>query len=33
VSQNFRARGFGWLPKKTLAVSIDEMIKAYGTTK
>ena len=29
VSTNFRARSFGWLPKKTLQVSIKEMVYAY----
>lgn len=29
VSQNFRARGFGWLPRKSLQVSIEEMVKEY----
>lgn len=28
-STNFKARGFGWLPKKTLEQSIKEMVKAY----
>lgn len=29
VSTNFRSRSFGWLPKKTLEVSITEMVEAY----
>ena len=28
-STNFKARGFGWLPKKTLKDSIKEMVEAY----
>lgn len=28
VSTNFKARGFGWLPRKSLAQSIQEMVKA-----
>lgn len=30
VSNNPRARGFGWLPKKTLKDSIQEMVGAYA---
>lgn len=30
VSTNFRARGFGWLPKKTLEQSIQEQVNAYA---
>ena len=29
VSTNFRARSFGWLPTKSLQVSIEEMVKEY----
>jgi nucleoside-diphosphate-sugar epimerase len=29
VSSNFKARGFGWLPKKTLEQSIEEMVQDY----
>lgn len=29
VSTNFRARSYGWLPKKNLEQSIKEMVKAY----
>lgn len=29
VSTNFKARGFGWLPKKTLEQSITEMVGKY----
>lgn len=29
VSQNFKARGFGWSPKKSLEQSIKEMVEAY----
>lgn len=29
VSTNFKARGYGWLPKKTLEQSIAEMARAY----
>jgi nucleoside-diphosphate-sugar epimerase len=29
VSMNFRARGFGWLPKKSLETSIEEMVEDY----
>lgn len=29
VSQNFRARGFGWLPRITLEQSITNMVKEY----
>jgi UDP-glucose 4-epimerase len=29
VSTNFRARSYGWLPKKTLEQSIQEMVEAY----
>lgn len=29
VSTNFKARGYGWLPKKTLEQSITEMVNAY----
>lgn len=29
VSTNFKARSFGWLPKKTLANSIKEMVSEY----
>lgn len=29
VSTNFKARGYGWLPKKTLKQSIKEMVEAY----
>lgn len=30
VSQNYRARMYGWLAKKTLEQSITEMVEAYG---
>lgn len=30
VSTNFRARGFGWTPKKSLEQSITEMVEAYA---
>lgn len=30
VSTNYRARGWGWSPKKSLELSISEMIQAYG---
>ena len=33
VSNNFKARGFGWLPRKTLEQSITEMVKEYEQTK
>lgn len=33
VSTNFKARGFGWLPMKSLEQSITEMVKAYETLK
>ena len=35
VSTNFKARGYGWLPKKPLEQSIKEMVKDYAerTTK
>ena len=29
VSNNFKARGYGWLPEKTLEQSIKEMVKEY----
>lgn len=29
VSNNFKARSYGWLPKKTLKQSIEEMVDAY----
>lgn len=29
VSNNFRARGYGWLPQKSLERSIKEMVKEY----
>jgi len=29
VSTNFKARSYGWLPKKTLHNSIEEMVKEY----
>lgn len=29
VSTNFRARSYGWLPKKTVEQSINEMVDAY----
>lgn len=29
VSLNFKARGYGWLPKKALETSIKEMVEAY----
>lgn len=29
VSTNFKARGYGWLPTKTLQQSIKEMVQAY----
>lgn len=32
VSNNFRARSFGWLPTKSLEVSIGEMVNAYKRT-
>lgn len=32
ISLNFRSRGFGWLPKKTLEQSIVEMVEAYEQT-
>jgi nucleoside-diphosphate-sugar epimerase len=32
VSTNFKARGYGWLPKKSLEQSIKEMVKAYEET-
>lgn len=31
VSQNYKARGYGWLPRKNLETSIREMVKAYTT--
>jgi len=30
VSQNYKARGFGWLPKKSLETSISEMVEDYA---
>ncbi len=33
VSTNFRARGYGWMPKKTLEQSIGEQIKDFEETK
>jgi len=30
ISGNFRARSYGWLPKKKLADSVKEMVAAYG---
>lgn len=32
VSQNYKARGFGWLPKKSLEQSIREQVQAYEKT-
>lgn len=32
VSTNFRARGFGWLPIKTLDITIKEMVESYMST-
>ena len=29
VSLNLKARGYGWLPKKTLEISVKEMVEAY----
>lgn len=29
ISTNFKSRGFGWLPKKSLRQSIEEMVKDY----
>ena len=29
VSKNYKGRGYGWLPKKTLRQSITEMVSAY----
>jgi nucleoside-diphosphate-sugar epimerase len=29
VSTNFRSRGYGWTPKKSLEQSISEMVQAY----
>ena len=31
MSTNYKARGYGWLPKKSLKQSIEEMVKVYGT--
>lgn len=33
VSTNFKARGYGWLPKKTLGQSVREMVEAYVSTQ
>jgi UDP-glucose 4-epimerase len=33
VSTNFRSRGFGWSPQKSLEQSIVEMVKAYEHTQ
>jgi nucleoside-diphosphate-sugar epimerase len=33
VSNNFRARSWGWMPKKDLELSIREMVKDYGSSK
>ena len=33
VSSNFRARSYGWLPKKTLEQSITEQVKDYLSKK
>lgn len=33
VSRNNRARNMGWMPKKTLEESIEEMVEAYEKTK
>lgn len=33
VSTNFKARGFGWMPTKSLETSISEMVKDYGTKR
>jgi nucleoside-diphosphate-sugar epimerase len=33
ISTNFKARGFGWLPRKSLGQSIQEMVNAYETVK
>ena len=33
VSSNFRARSYGWLPKKTLEQSITEQVKDYLAKK
>jgi len=32
VSLNYKARGYGWLPRKTLEQSIQEMVKEYEST-
>lgn len=32
VSTNFRSRGYGWFPKKTVADSIKSMVEAYEKT-
>lgn len=32
VSTNFRSRGYGWMPKKTLTDTISEMVKEYERT-
>jgi len=33
VSNNFRARSWGWIPHKSLELSIAEMVQAYGSSK
>jgi len=33
VSTNFRSRGWGWMPKKSLELSILEMVKDYERSK
>jgi len=33
VSNNLRARNFGWFPRKTLEMSIKEMVKEYERTR
>ncbi len=32
ISTNYRARGYGWLPKKALKDSIKEMVREYDKT-
>lgn len=33
VSTNFKSRGFGWAPKKSISQSIAEMVKEYDKTQ
>lgn len=33
LSMNYRARGYGWLPKYTLEQSITDMVKEYGVAR